>query len=74
VDIGSSFLEGKASHSKKLTTYLSLKPRLEVSGALYPFTLAEVVGEQCVQNIVTKCLKAGIEESFTRQRREAFPL
>jgi hypothetical protein len=25
-------------------------------------------------DIVTKCLKAGIEESFPRQRREAFPL
>jgi flagellar assembly factor FliW len=25
-------------------------------------------------HIVTRCLKAGIEESFPRQRKEAFPL
>jgi hypothetical protein len=33
----------------KLTAYLRLKPRLEVSGAVSPFTIAEVVGEQCLE-------------------------
>jgi hypothetical protein len=32
------------------------------------------ISESDFLHIVTKCLKAGIEESFPRQRTEAFPL
>jgi hypothetical protein len=54
VDFGSSFPGGKASRGTRLTTYLRLKPRVEVSGAISPFTLAEGAGEQCIENIWTE--------------------